>query len=109
MEKTKVVFFWSGINSKTLKKTRSLTPQHVRETKRLQILTHHGRPLKKSRFNMAGMVSGGPHESHPSTWQLFSLLYIDRSIHILRDGSLLDIYHRYRYRDISRSILLRAR
>jgi len=27
MEKTKVVFFWSGINSKTLKKTRSLTPQ----------------------------------------------------------------------------------
>jgi len=25
MEKTKVVFFWSGINGKTLKKTRSLT------------------------------------------------------------------------------------
>jgi hypothetical protein len=25
---------------------------------------------------MVGMVAG-PHESHPSTWQLFSLLYID--------------------------------
>ena len=111
MEKTKVVFFWSGINSKTLKKTRSLTPQHVRETKRLQILTHHGRPLKKSRFNMVGMVAG-PHESHPSTWQLFSLLYIDRAIYLQMDRS-----PRYRSisiqiqisRYISRSILLRAR
>ena len=93
MEKTKVVFFWSGINSKTLKKTRSLTPQHVRETKRLQILTHHGRPLKKSRFNMVGMVAG-PHESHPSAWQLFSLLYICTYLFI--DGSIssisIDIY-----------------
>src|SRR5579862_2503396 len=100
MEKTKVVFFWSGINSKTLKKTRFLTPQHVRETKRLQILTHHGRPLKKSRFNMVGMVSG-PHESHPSTWQLFSRLYIDREIH--RDERWIDARYlsRYRYLDIS--------
>src|ERR1700733_8790449 len=101
MEKTKVVFFWSGINSKTLKKTRSLTPQPVRETKRLQILTHHGRPLKKSRFNMVGMVAR-PHESHPSTW-----LYIYRWIDLLDIDRYLS---RYRYLDIfSRSILLRAR
>jgi len=86
MEKTKVVFFWSGINSKTLKKTRSLTPQHVRETKSLQILTHHGRPLKKSRFNMVGMVAG------------------EVEIYIYRWIDLLDIYRylsRYRYLDIS--------
>src|ERR1700726_1788651 len=95
MEKTKVVFFWSGINSKTLKKTRSLTPQHVRETKRLQILTHHGRPLKKSRFNMVGMVAG-PHESHPSAWQLFCLV-ID-GIDLLESDRELS---RHRYLDIS--------
>src|SRR5579872_6939262 len=94
MEKTKVVFFWSGINSKTLKKTRSRTPQHVRETKRLQILTHHGRPLKKSRFNMAGMVSGGPHESLQRGNSSHSCTYIERWI----DARYLS---RYRYLEIS--------
>lgn len=106
MEKTKVVFCWSGINSKTLKKTRSLTPQHVRETKRLQILTHYGRPLKNRGSIWSVWWQDCMHESHPSTGQLFSLLYIDRQISLFQMDRYRSISIQIQIsREISRSII----